>query len=292
MSAEIEIRGGHPQEREALVAIQHAAAVDAFAHIYPPEHYPFPDEAVAAEWKRALADPDVEIYVAEHDGAAVGTVAVAGDELRRLYVLPEHQGRGIGSRLHDLALVRMRDRGVTRARLWTLEANNVGRRFYERRGWIPTGDVRNASFPPQPLDIEYGRRSERWPTPTRLTSMSHHWRSDRWRTAAPLAVSLAGPSSFWVGVYRNGAWFVDHTTDAGDNWQTRLVAHATSVATYCPLLPDLQAVNDHTAWFTFMEGRKAVLFTPPTAGDTGENCSHDAKPVTTIRLTHARGEGE
>lgn len=53
-----------------------------------------------AEWKTALAAADFEVYLAQCGGVAVGTVAVVVDELRRLYVLPEHPGRGVGSRLH------------------------------------------------------------------------------------------------------------------------------------------------------------------------------------------------
>jgi hypothetical protein len=32
-----------------LLAVQRAAAVDAFAHVFPPERYPFPDDAIRAE---------------------------------------------------------------------------------------------------------------------------------------------------------------------------------------------------------------------------------------------------
>src|SRR5438046_645652 len=38
-----------------MLAIQRAACVKAFAHIYPPELYPYPDDAVRAIWRRLPA---------------------------------------------------------------------------------------------------------------------------------------------------------------------------------------------------------------------------------------------
>ena len=59
-------------------------------------------------WQAALAEPGLAAYLAELDGQPVGVVAVAGDFLRNLYVVPEHWGRGVGSALHDHALTRLR----------------------------------------------------------------------------------------------------------------------------------------------------------------------------------------
>jgi len=42
----VNVRPAGPDEADTLLAIQREAAVDAFAHIYPPERYPFPDDAV------------------------------------------------------------------------------------------------------------------------------------------------------------------------------------------------------------------------------------------------------
>ena len=93
--------------------------------------------------------------MAEADGAAAGSVSVAGDLLRTLYVLPAHQGLGVGSELHDFAVERLRARGVTRAKLWTLEENHGARRFYEKRGWNLSDETRVVPFPPFPLDVKY-----------------------------------------------------------------------------------------------------------------------------------------
>jgi ribosomal protein S18 acetylase RimI-like enzyme len=152
------IRPARQTDVETLLAIQRAAAVDAFAHVYPPERYPFPDDEIRDVWAEALSDPEVEVYVSEVEGVAAGAVSVGGEFLSTLYVLPAYQGRGVGSALHDVALERLRARGVRRAKLWTLEGNASGRAFYERRGWELTDERRVVPYPPNPIDVQYARR--------------------------------------------------------------------------------------------------------------------------------------
>ena len=98
------IRAARADEAKTLLAIQRGACVAAFAHIFPPELYPFPDDLIRTVWHAALADPDVEVFVAEADGEPMGSVSVGGDFLRTLYVLPAHWRTGIGTALHDHAL--------------------------------------------------------------------------------------------------------------------------------------------------------------------------------------------
>ena len=148
------MRAARPDEADTLLAIQREAAVDAFAHVYPPERYPFPDDAIREVWAEALADPEVEVYVAEVEGDTVGAVSVGRGYLSTLYVVPGLQGQGVGSALHDLALERLRAQGVREARLWTLSENDSGRRFYERRGWRLTDAGR-------PVPAESDRRAVR-----------------------------------------------------------------------------------------------------------------------------------
>jgi GNAT superfamily N-acetyltransferase len=151
----IELRPALPHEADSLLAIQREAAVGAYSHIYPPERYPFPDDAVREVWAKAISDPEVEVYVAEVDRVPVGAVSVDEGFLSTLYVLPAYQGSGVGSALHDLALERLRALGFGEARLWTLEGNEAGRRFYERRGWVLTDETRVVPYPPHPIDVQY-----------------------------------------------------------------------------------------------------------------------------------------
>jgi GNAT superfamily N-acetyltransferase len=151
------------QDAELCFGIARAAAIAGFRDVFPPDLYDFPDDAIRADWIAALADPDGETYVAFEGAEAVGVVSVSGGVLQTLYVSPESWGRGIGSTLHDHALDRLREGDVHEARLWTLAENRRARRFYEHRGWSPTGRTRVVPFPPHPIDVEYARSTSRAP---------------------------------------------------------------------------------------------------------------------------------
>jgi GNAT superfamily N-acetyltransferase len=140
-----------------MLAIQRDACVTAFAHIYPPELYPFPDDDVRAIWRATLVDPHIESYVAEVDGEPVGSVSVGEGFLRTLYVLPSHWRGGVGTALHDHALERLRAHGNDVAKLWTLAENWNGRQYYEKRGWALTEETRVVPFPPNPIDVQYAK---------------------------------------------------------------------------------------------------------------------------------------
>lgn len=137
--------------------IQRASALAGFKHIFPPERYPFPDEAEHRSWRGLLQAPDVDVVVAEREGRSCGVVAVAGDELLRLFIVPNEWGGGIAGALHDVAVDLLRSRGATTGHLWVLEDNPRARRFYERRGWKFDGRRKEGSFPPFPPAVGYSR---------------------------------------------------------------------------------------------------------------------------------------
>jgi GNAT superfamily N-acetyltransferase len=151
------IRRARPDEADRLLTIQREACVEAFPHIYPPELYPFPDAEVLRLWEEALHEPSVDVYLAVVDGEPVGSVSVDDAWLRTLYVLPALWSHGVGSALLEHGLQRMRERGARVAKLWTLEENEAGRRFYERRGWALTDETRVVPFPPHPIDVQYAK---------------------------------------------------------------------------------------------------------------------------------------
>jgi GNAT superfamily N-acetyltransferase len=150
------IRDARPDEAEALAAIQRDASLAALAHIFPPERYPFPLDAIRERWRDALADPAITVFVADKQGAAlVGVAACRPEWLDGLYVVPNSWGEGVGRRLHDEALARLRAGGSARCHLWVLEHNDRARRLYERLGWRENGETRVVPFPPNPIDVGY-----------------------------------------------------------------------------------------------------------------------------------------
>ncbi len=140
----VELRLATVDDVQNLAGVQLASALAGFSHIFPSE-IPKPTQAeLETEWRALLGDPTRTIDVAAVDGEPVGAVVYGEDRdpqfatdayLLKLYVLPDHAGRGIGDRLHDNALADLRSHGFQRVRLWVLERNLVARRMYERRGW-------------------------------------------------------------------------------------------------------------------------------------------------------------
>ena len=141
----------------AVVAVQEPGAVRALADVFPQDERPFPREDVAGRWLQELADPAVASLVVERGATVAGFVAVRGDELLHFGIAVEHWGSGLAGVVHDVVLDGMRDAGVARARLRVFTGNGRARRFYERRGWRPTGERTRSTFPPRPELLGYER---------------------------------------------------------------------------------------------------------------------------------------
>ena len=79
------IREGSPADLDALFAVQKAASVTAFAHVYPPDLYAYPVEAIRKEIARRLGDEETAYFVVEDDGRIVGFAGVSPGWLEQLY---------------------------------------------------------------------------------------------------------------------------------------------------------------------------------------------------------------
>ncbi|MFL5757581.1 MAG: GNAT family N-acetyltransferase [Chloroflexota bacterium] len=83
-------------------------------------------------WIRHEVVPRPETFVAvEHGNGIVGFMSLHDDDVDHLYIRPDRFDRGIGSRFMELAKER-RPHGLG---LYTFQANDRARRFYERRGF-------------------------------------------------------------------------------------------------------------------------------------------------------------
>jgi ribosomal protein S18 acetylase RimI-like enzyme len=94
------------------------------------------EEEVRA-WLASTVLIEHEVWVAESAGRIVGLMVLRGESLDHLYVRPGTQRRGVGARLLQHA-----KRGRARLRLYTFEANDAARDFYEKHGFtaIAFGD--------------------------------------------------------------------------------------------------------------------------------------------------------
>jgi GNAT superfamily N-acetyltransferase len=151
------LRAARPEDVESAFEVQRAASLAALGHIYPPDRYPFPDDAIRERWNEAVGDDNGKVLVAERGDRIVGVAAAKDGWLNGLYVVPEEWGNGVADRLHDEALRALAAAGAATAHLWVLEDNRRARRFYERRGWRRDGTDRVVPFPPHPLDVGYAK---------------------------------------------------------------------------------------------------------------------------------------
>lgn len=145
------IRPAGPGDEELLLEVQRAAALAALAHVFPPERYPFPDEAIRDRWRKQVRRDDATTLLAEAEERPVGLVSFSPGWLESLFVVPEHWGTGLAARLHDEAVAALE----RPCHLWVLEENHRARAFYDRRGWSPDGERRLADFPPWPPELRY-----------------------------------------------------------------------------------------------------------------------------------------
>lgn len=110
-------------------------AANALAH-------PFLDEDFLRSEQDNVRDiylPAAETWVAEADGRVVGFVSLLGHQVGGLFLAPEFHGRRIGKALMDKAVA---ERGALE--LDVFAANAIGRRFYDRYGFVDADDYVHA----------------------------------------------------------------------------------------------------------------------------------------------------
>ena len=100
-----------------------------------------------------MAGPDMTLYVARADGEAVAMGALRRHpggigEVKRMYTMPDHQGRGIGGRILAEIEAQARRDGLTSLVLETGNNFDAALRVYQRGGFRSCGPV--LDYPPSP----------------------------------------------------------------------------------------------------------------------------------------------
>lgn len=141
---------------DALLAVQREGAQIGLGNIFPQDQFPFPVDAVRHRWEQEIADPGIDCFVvldAHHSVA--GFAATRGNEFLHFGTAFSTWGGGLAARAHDEVLVHLIGEGFRHAWLTVLEENVRARRFYERRGWKPTGERSRSGFAPYPVLLTY-----------------------------------------------------------------------------------------------------------------------------------------
>jgi ribosomal protein S18 acetylase RimI-like enzyme len=133
-----------PADAPALAHIHHQVWTETYGAIAPVEAIAALTEAHRLTgWSTLLRSDGPTTLVALQGETPVGLVSfgaptdsVFGNrgEVRHLYLLPSHRGRGHGLRLLTVALMGLRDAGFPGAALAVIEQNTRARSFYQRAG--------------------------------------------------------------------------------------------------------------------------------------------------------------
>ena len=133
--AEIQIRLGRPEERDALEALQWRASL---ANENDRPHLEAHPDAIHLPLDQIERG---EVFVAELDGRVVGFSAILAEhehlELDGLFVEPDMWRWGIGAALVDVAVHEARRQGMP----MMVIANPAALQFYEKCGFIVEGEA-------------------------------------------------------------------------------------------------------------------------------------------------------
>ena len=142
-----EIRPLTDADIDAVAAMHVRSWQVGYAGIVPADYLDALDPAEFAARRRAQGrPPGARSVVAVDDGRVIGFANFGPDlddpahgGLYALYVDPDDWRRGAGRLLLEAAKAGLAAAGFGDMRLWVLEQNERGRRFYERAGLSPDG---------------------------------------------------------------------------------------------------------------------------------------------------------
>ena len=95
--------------------------------------HPFLDDAFAEQVKTAMRDmyiPNSETWVYEENNTVLGFISMMGNEIGGLFVLPNNQGKGIGTQLVNFIKPSHESLEVE-----VFDKNSIGRAFYDKYGF-------------------------------------------------------------------------------------------------------------------------------------------------------------
>jgi diamine N-acetyltransferase len=140
-------RDAAPDDAALLSRLGTATFVETFGHLYGAQDLAaFLRQHSEQAWREMLADPAIQVRLAEDQGVAAGFATLAprelpvapdgpAAELRQLYILKPWQGLGVAQALMDWVLAAARGRGAEQLYLSVWTENRRAKSFYRRYGF-------------------------------------------------------------------------------------------------------------------------------------------------------------
>jgi GNAT superfamily N-acetyltransferase len=145
MNFDVVVRPFGPADASAVSAVIATTMRQSNIRDYPANRLEALIAYFTPEKLRALAQ-ERDCFVAVADGGVIGTAAREGCELATFFVLPEWQGRGVGTQLLECLEENARRQGIKQLRV---DSSLTGAGFYEHQGYRRTGGTLAGTAGPQ-----------------------------------------------------------------------------------------------------------------------------------------------
>ena len=139
----IGIRKAEPRDAEAIADVHHLAWRGAYSGIIPHRALNRMINRRGPDWWANAIRRAATVLVVEIGGKLAGYATIGRNrarelsqqgEIYELYLRPEYQGIGLGSRLFAAAREKLANSGLKGLVVWALEENNGALSFYEGAG--------------------------------------------------------------------------------------------------------------------------------------------------------------
>lgn len=140
----MEIRRANVSDADAIGYIHSTAWKQAYADVFAEEYLNADTpEKRKQEFLESSGCKDISYYIVYEDEKAIGIAKVIGEsdeyEIASFYILEQYCNKGYGKQV--IAHLK-KELDKKRMHLWVLEDNKKARRFYEKSGFINTGNIR------------------------------------------------------------------------------------------------------------------------------------------------------
>ncbi len=142
-TVEIDIRKASPQDAESISVVHHDAWMGAYSGIIPHKALFRMVGRRGVGWWQSAIRRAANVLVVEIGGSVVGYATLGRNrarelsqkgEIYELYLQPEYQGVGLGSKLFGAARKRLEAHGLSGTVVWALEDNSGALSFYSGLG--------------------------------------------------------------------------------------------------------------------------------------------------------------